>query len=84
MATLILLFQVCPLCAANLGKDVIGHFMVQHASSFKVLLLILDHGFIICQSIILLINVETLKDLFMLFSTGENLKNPVPGLVVRQ
>ncbi|KAM5571904.1 protein DEHYDRATION-INDUCED 19 [Rosa sericea] len=26
---------VCPLCAANLGKDVIGHFMVQHASSFK-------------------------------------------------
>ncbi|PON96746.1 Dehydration-induced protein [Trema orientale] len=26
---------VCPLCAANLGKDVIGHFMVQHASSLK-------------------------------------------------
>ncbi|KAF5459955.1 hypothetical protein F2P56_019860 [Juglans regia] len=24
---------VCPLCAANLGKDVIGHFIVQHASS---------------------------------------------------
>lgn len=40
MADLILLFQVCPLCAANLGKDVIGHFMVQHASSLKVLVLI--------------------------------------------
>ncbi|XVF49330.1 hypothetical protein PTKIN_Ptkin04bG0002700 [Pterospermum kingtungense] len=26
---------VCPLCAANLGKDVIGHFMIQHASSLK-------------------------------------------------
>ncbi|KAF5732179.1 protein DEHYDRATION-INDUCED 19 6-like [Tripterygium wilfordii] len=26
---------VCPLCAANLGKDVIGHFVVQHASSLK-------------------------------------------------
>ncbi|XP_015882475.1 protein DEHYDRATION-INDUCED 19 homolog 5 isoform X2 [Ziziphus jujuba] len=26
---------VCPLCAANLGKDAIGHFMVQHASSLK-------------------------------------------------
>ncbi|CAI0450825.1 unnamed protein product, partial [Linum tenue] len=26
---------VCPLCAANLGNDVIGHFIVQHASSLK-------------------------------------------------
>ncbi|KAG6754107.1 hypothetical protein POTOM_042115 [Populus tomentosa] len=26
---------VCPLCAANLGKDAIGHFIVQHASSLK-------------------------------------------------
>ncbi|KAF3437534.1 hypothetical protein FNV43_RR20288 [Rhamnella rubrinervis] len=26
---------VCPLCAANLGRDVIGHFMVQHANSLK-------------------------------------------------
>ncbi|KAL5750611.1 hypothetical protein ACOSP7_025214 [Xanthoceras sorbifolium] len=26
---------VCPLCAGNLGKDVIGHFLVQHASSLK-------------------------------------------------
>ncbi|KAL5544129.1 hypothetical protein UlMin_007913 [Ulmus minor] len=26
---------VCPLCASNLGKDAIGHFMVQHASSLK-------------------------------------------------
>ncbi|OAY30807.1 protein DEHYDRATION-INDUCED 19 homolog 6 isoform X2 [Manihot esculenta] len=26
---------VCPLCGANLGKDVIGHFIVQHASSLK-------------------------------------------------
>uniref|UniRef100_A0A5B6ZIX7 Uncharacterized protein n=1 Tax=Davidia involucrata TaxID=16924 RepID=A0A5B6ZIX7_DAVIN len=26
---------VCPLCAANLGKDVIGHFTVQHAHSVK-------------------------------------------------
>ncbi|XP_059643013.1 protein DEHYDRATION-INDUCED 19 homolog 6-like [Cornus florida] len=26
---------VCPLCAANLGKDVIGHFTVQHANSVK-------------------------------------------------
>lgn len=26
---------VCPLCAANLGKDVIGHFIVQHANSLK-------------------------------------------------
>lgn len=37
MAALLLLFQVCPLCAANLGKDVIGHFMVQHESSLKVI-----------------------------------------------
>lgn len=34
---LMLLFQVCPLCAANLGKDVIGHFTLQHAHSLKVL-----------------------------------------------
>ncbi|XWS51614.1 hypothetical protein CRYUN_Cryun12cG0192100 [Craigia yunnanensis] len=27
--------MVCPLCAANLDKDVIGHFIVQHASSLK-------------------------------------------------
>lgn len=26
---------VCPLCAANLGKDAIEHFIVQHASSLK-------------------------------------------------
>ncbi|KAA8540761.1 hypothetical protein F0562_024320 [Nyssa sinensis] len=26
---------VCPLCAANLGKDAIGHFTVQHAHSVK-------------------------------------------------
>lgn len=26
---------VCPLCAASLGKDVMGHFIVQHASSLK-------------------------------------------------
>ncbi|XP_057459476.1 protein DEHYDRATION-INDUCED 19 homolog 6-like isoform X2 [Actinidia eriantha] len=26
---------VCPLCAANLGKDAIGHFMVQHAHVVK-------------------------------------------------
>lgn len=26
---------VCPLCAANLGKDVIGHFILQHASLLK-------------------------------------------------
>ncbi|KAM7262897.1 hypothetical protein ACFE04_000580 [Oxalis oulophora] len=26
---------VCPLCAANLGKDPTGHFIVQHASSLK-------------------------------------------------
>ncbi|KAI9174956.1 hypothetical protein LWI28_025303 [Acer negundo] len=26
---------VCPLCAGNLGKDVIGHFLVQHGSSLK-------------------------------------------------
>lgn len=26
---------VCPLCAANLGKDATGHFIVQHSSSFK-------------------------------------------------
>lgn len=29
-------FQVCPLCAANLGKDATGHFTAQHASSLKV------------------------------------------------
>ncbi|KAB5532050.1 hypothetical protein DKX38_018720 [Salix brachista] len=28
---------VCPLCAANLGKDAIEHFIVHHASSMKVL-----------------------------------------------
>ena len=33
-----LVSQVCPLCAANLGKDVIGHFILQHASLLKVLL----------------------------------------------
>ncbi|XP_021888848.1 protein DEHYDRATION-INDUCED 19 homolog 6-like isoform X2 [Carica papaya] len=27
--------SVCPLCAANLGRDVLGHFIVQHASSLK-------------------------------------------------
>ncbi|XP_047332107.1 protein DEHYDRATION-INDUCED 19 homolog 6-like [Impatiens glandulifera] len=26
---------VCPLCAANLGKDPIGHFTMQHAQSVK-------------------------------------------------
>ncbi|GMN46023.1 hypothetical protein TIFTF001_015188 [Ficus carica] len=26
---------VCPLCAATLGRDITGHFMVQHASSLK-------------------------------------------------
>ncbi|KAL6997084.1 hypothetical protein U1Q18_007206, partial [Sarracenia purpurea var. burkii] len=26
---------VCPLCAANLGKDAIEHFMVQHSHSVK-------------------------------------------------
>ncbi|KAL7138893.1 hypothetical protein ABFS83_09G013600 [Erythranthe nasuta] len=26
---------VCPICAANLGKDALGHFMVQHAHSIK-------------------------------------------------
>ncbi|XAR67970.1 hypothetical protein NMG60_11002932 [Bertholletia excelsa] len=26
---------VCPLCAANLGKDAIGHFTVQHSHSVK-------------------------------------------------
>ncbi|KAL9264100.1 DEHYDRATION-INDUCED 19 homolog 5-like protein [Drosera capensis] len=26
---------VCPLCAMNLGKDVVGHFKVHHANSIK-------------------------------------------------
>ncbi|KAL2515621.1 Protein DEHYDRATION-INDUCED 19-like protein 3 [Forsythia ovata] len=26
---------VCPICAANLGKDAIGHFTIQHAHSIK-------------------------------------------------
>lgn len=26
---------VCPICAANLGKDVIGHFMMHHSHSMK-------------------------------------------------
>ncbi|KAG8378774.1 hypothetical protein BUALT_Bualt07G0020000 [Buddleja alternifolia] len=26
---------VCPICAANLGRDAIGHFTVQHAHSIK-------------------------------------------------
>ncbi|WCJ36145.1 hypothetical protein M5689_017361 [Euphorbia peplus] len=26
---------VCPLCAGNLGKDVIGHFIIHHAGSLK-------------------------------------------------
>ncbi|CAK9137541.1 unnamed protein product [Ilex paraguariensis] len=26
---------VCPMCAANLGKDAIGHFLLQHAPSVK-------------------------------------------------
>ncbi|KAK6148295.1 hypothetical protein DH2020_019207 [Rehmannia glutinosa] len=26
---------VCPICAANLGKDALGHFTVQHAHSIK-------------------------------------------------
>lgn len=30
------LFQVCPICAANLGKDALSHFTVQHAHSIKV------------------------------------------------
>lgn len=36
-------FQVCPLCAANLGRDVLGHFIVQHASSLKVTFINLAH-----------------------------------------
>lgn len=35
---LVFLFQVCPICAANLGKDALGHFTVQHAHSIKVCL----------------------------------------------
>lgn len=42
MAASLSLSQVCPLCAANLGKDAAEHFMVQHASSLKVLLPVLD------------------------------------------
>ncbi|PIA30272.1 hypothetical protein AQUCO_05600001v1 [Aquilegia coerulea] len=26
---------VCPVCASNLGKDIMGHFMLQHSSSLK-------------------------------------------------
>ena len=37
LSSILLLCQVCPLCAANLGKDVIGHFTLQHAHSLKVL-----------------------------------------------
>lgn len=36
-----MVFQVCPICAATLGKDAIGHFTVQHAHSVKVNLLVL-------------------------------------------
>lgn len=32
----VFLEQVCPICAATLGKDPLGHFMVQHAQSVKV------------------------------------------------
>lgn len=28
--------QVCPVCAENLGRDMIGHFTVQHAHMLKV------------------------------------------------
>lgn len=34
----VFLEQVCPICAATLGKDPLGHFMVQHAQSVKVTL----------------------------------------------
>lgn len=33
-----IIFQVCPICAATLGKDPIGHFTMQHGHSVKVTL----------------------------------------------
>ncbi|KAJ8772277.1 hypothetical protein K2173_027454 [Erythroxylum novogranatense] len=27
--------SVCPICAANLGKDIMGHFILQHTNSLK-------------------------------------------------
>ncbi|CAN0903241.1 Protein DEHYDRATION-INDUCED 19 homolog 5 [Linum grandiflorum] len=36
---------VCPLCAASVGKDVTGHFIVQHAGLLKVYLSVQFHNF---------------------------------------
>ena len=39
-------FQVCPICANNLGKDMAAHFRVQHSHLLKVPLLLLLQTFI--------------------------------------
>lgn len=33
---IIIFTKVCPICAANLGKDATGHFTTQHAHVVKV------------------------------------------------
>lgn len=66
-----LCFQVCPLCGANLGKDVIGHFIVQHASSLKVLFTCFYLHMLACNSSHLLI--LELDWVFILIAFGFNI-----------
>jgi hypothetical protein len=44
---------VCPLCAANLGKDAMEHFIVQHASSQKRRRKYPKSGFLTSHSVML-------------------------------
>lgn len=32
----VLLLQVCPVCAARVGLDLVGHLTTQHGSFFKI------------------------------------------------
>lgn len=34
--------QVCPVCAENLGRDMVGHFTMQHAHMLKVCFMVND------------------------------------------
>ncbi|KAM7272209.1 hypothetical protein ACFE04_026872 [Oxalis oulophora] len=49
----IILMTVCPLCAANLGKDATEHFIVQHANSMKRRRKPLKSGFLTSHSTML-------------------------------
>lgn len=43
--------QVCPVCALNLGKDVVGHFKTHHMNSIKVL-------YLLCSGSSILVHIQ--------------------------